>query len=447
MADSDATFQSPGALVDYAKSLDCIHCGLCLQTCPTYRLTGAEPSSPRGRIHLMRAVGEARLEPVADYAAELDFCLLCRHCESVCPAGVRFGAMMEYARGEREKALPRGLLARLARRLAFRVVLPNRLALRFLGSLLALAQRTRLDRLARLWGGAKGLADLPRVLPLPARRLLPRRVSSSGALRERVLFLEGCVMPELYALANRATVESLAGLGVESEIPRGLTCCGSLHAHNGDPEGARRLVRRAIEIYEASSRAAGEPPPLLVNSAGCGAHLKECHQLFAPDDPWRARARELSRRVVDYTEFVAPRLSDIGLGRPAVPTPITWDDPCLLCHGQGIRKEPRAILQRLALEVVELDESESCCGSAGIYSLVQPEASRAIFARKLEAFRRTGAKTLVTANPGCQLQWESGFRRAGLEAKVMHLAELVAAAQRSSPPSAALQSKRSRTTG
>ncbi len=432
MAGSDLAFQGPGALVDYAKSLDCIHCGLCLQTCPTYRLTGAEASSPRGRIHLMRAVGEARLEPGDAYADELDFCLLCRHCESVCPAGVRFGSMMEYARGERERALPRGLWARLLRRLAFRAVLPNRLALRFLGSLLSLCQRARLDRLARYLGTrASGLADLPRVPPLPARRLLPRRVPSISPERERVLFLEGCVMPEFYALANRATVESLARLGISSEIPGELVCCGSLHAHNGDPEGARRAVQRAIEAHEASSRAAGVPLPFLVNSAGCGAHLKECQQLFASQDPWHARAKELASRVVDYTEFVAPRLTQSDLRSPGVPTPITWDDPCHLCHGQGIRKEPRAILQRLGLERVELDESESCCGSAGIYSLVRPEASRAIFERKLAAFRRSGAKTLVTANPGCQLQWESGFRRAGVEAKVVHLAELVAAAQRS----------------
>ncbi len=456
-------------LVDYAKSLDCIHCGLCLQTCPTYRLTGVESSSPRGRIHLMRAVGEGRLEPDADYAEELDFCLLCRHCESVCPAGVQFGSMMEFARGTREAALPRGFFARTARHFGFRIVLPSRLVLRTLGSLLSLAQTFRLDRLAVIFGKrARGLRDLPRVPPLPARRLLPRLVPAEGKETERVLFLQGCVSPEFYAHVNRATVDSLAALGVASAIPPELVCCGSLHAHNGDPEGARLLARRLIEIFETSAKMppnagteaapAGQPLTLLTNSAGCGAHLKELHHLFPENDPWHARAHSLAKRVLDYTELVARHVDEltpltaetatslpnqpsppnqVGLPnerkgtRLPFPTPITWDDPCHLCHGQGIRKEPRAILDRLVgKDRVELEDSESCCGSAGIYSLLRPEDSQAVFERKLAAFRRSGAKTLVTANPGCQIQWESGLSRSDVSAPVLHLAEIVGIAQR-----------------
>jgi len=436
-ASSPTTVPAPiagsAALVDYAKSLDCIHCGLCLQTCPTFRLTGAEPSSPRGRVHLMRAVAEGRLAPDAAFADEMDFCLLCRHCESVCPAGVRFGEMMEHTRAELAERGSYGPLARLARWLGFRVLLPRRILLRLAGSFLRFARVTGIERLApRLLGEAGAAARaLPDVPPLSARRLLPARTPAHGAERERALFLEGCVMPELFAQVNRATVRSLAALGVTSEVLPGVVCCGSLHAHNGDREGARRLARTMIA---AAERAAGadDPPRVVVNSAGCGAHMKELHHLFPPEDPWHARAHAFARGAVDYTEIAAARLAADApalAAPPALPQPVAWDDPCHLCHAQGIRAEPRAVLARIAgLEPVELADSEACCGSAGIYSLLRPEASAAVFARKLEALRASGARTLVTANPGCQLQWSGGLRRAGETTRVLHVAELLDAA-------------------
>jgi len=423
------TAASPAhALVDYAKSLDCIHCGLCLQTCPTFRLTGSESASPRGRIHLMRAVAEERLVPDADFAEEMDFCLLCRHCESVCPAGVRFGAMMEHTRGALEPVRTTSAARRFLRWLGFRVALPNRLVLRLAASGLRALQVLRLDRLADRISD-RGLRFLPRVPPLSARRLLPRRNAARGEPRTTLAFLEGCVMPEFHARVNRATVRSLTALGAEVRVPRALVCCGSLQAHNGDLPGARALAERLLEAFDGERDAAGQPLPIVVNSAGCGAHLRELHHLFPSDDPLHARAAALARRVRDYSEVVAPLLAGQAARKPAVPEPIAWDDPCHLCHAQGVRAEPRRVLGELAgLARVELEESESCCGSAGIYSLLRPEASRAIFARKLEAFERSGARTLVTANPGCQMQWESGLARAGKDARVVHLAELVDAA-------------------
>ena len=419
------------ALVDYAKSLDCIHCGLCLQTCPTFRLTGAEASSPRGRIHLMRAVAEGRLRADDAFADEMDFCLLCRHCESVCPAGVHFGAMMEHTRGALETRRPGGVLRRLARWLGFRVVLPHRLALRAAGSLLRLAQALRLDVLADRVTGERGLRHLPRVPPLSARRLLARRTPAEGRELGQVVLLEGCVMPEFHGRVNRATARSLARLGLGVRVPAGVTCCGSLHAHNGDPEGSRTLAWRLIEAYERERDAGGAPLAVIVNSAGCGAHLKELHHLFTPGDAWHARAEALARRVRDYSEQVAPLLSQAALVRPDVPQPVTWDDPCHLCHAQGVRAEPRAVLKGLpGLERVELPDSESCCGSAGIYSILRPADSRAVFAKKLADLERSGARTVVTANPGCHMQWESGLARAGSSVRVVHLAELVDAALR-----------------
>jgi len=424
MASSTGRIDGPRALVDYAASLDCIHCGLCLQTCPTFRLTGVETSSPRGRIHLMRAIAEDRAAADADYAEELDFCLLCRHCESVCPAGVRFGEMMEFARGTREQALPRGRLARLARWLGFRVVLPSRAWLRVASSLLWLAQLLRLDRLAARLGGSRaaGLADLPRVPPLSDRALLPRTIPARGEERGRALLLEGCMQPELFGRVNRATADSLARLGIASRVPS-FTCCGSLQAHNGDPEGARRLARAMLAACE---RLDGDDP-IVVNSAGCGAHMRELANLFAGEPDLAARARSFAARVVDYSVFVAPLVEDRDLRVPRELSPVTWDDPCHLCHAQNVRDEPRRVLARLTgVEVVPLANSEACCGSAGIYSLLRPEDSRAVFEPKLAAFCASGARTLVTSNPGCQLQWTAGFARAGVDARVVHLAELVA---------------------
>ncbi len=429
--------RDPKTLVDYAKSLDCIHCGLCLTTCPTYRITGAESSSPRGRIHLMRAVAEERLEPDADFADEMSFCLLCRHCESVCPAGVRFGAMMEYTRAGLAKRAPGSLRARLLRWLGFRVLLPHRAALGAFAALARCARRTGLE-----WLGAPLLrrlgvdpASAPDVPPARERRRLPEHVPAHarwrGAERARVALLEGCVMPVLFGRVNRATVDSLAALGVACDVPHGQTCCGSLHAHNGDLDGARTLARRTIEAFEP-----GAPQPIVVNSAGCGSHLRELHHLFGESDPWRARAEAVAQRVVDYTRFVAPLLAaaDVApqLDAGAVAQPVAWDDPCHLCHGQGVRAEPRAALDAIGgLERVELEDSEDCCGSAGIYSILRPADSAAVLEPKLDALERSGARTLVTANPGCQMQWESGLRRRGSSIAVVHLAELVARAMRS----------------
>ncbi len=402
-------------LVDYAATLDCIHCGLCLRTCPTYRLTGSEASSPRGRVYLMRGVAERHLrgdEPA--FAEEMDSCLVCRHCESVCPAGVRLGEMMGTTRDGLRQGGRRPLLERALRWIGFRLVLPHRARVRLAFGALRLAQRSGLARLLA------PLRDLPPV-PCPADRApLPERTPADGEQRGEALVLEGCVMPELLGHVNRATVRALARLGVASRAPRNHACCGALHAHNGDLEGAREAARETIAAFDGSQ-------PIVVNSAGCGAHMKEYGRLLADDPDWRERAEAFAARVEDFAEFVAPRAHDApppragGLGR------VAYDDPCHLCHGQQIRSQPRELLDGIeGLERVELPDSESCCGSAGIHSFLRRDDSRAIFEPKLAALRATGADVLVTANPGCQLQWEAGLRRAGARTRVMHLAELLA---------------------
>jgi glycolate oxidase iron-sulfur subunit len=426
------------ALVDYAKSLDCIHCGLCLRTCPTYQLTGSESSSPRGRIYMMRGVAEGRLDAGSgEYAEELDFCLVCRHCESVCPAGVRFGEMMEYARDALATRGRRPIVSRLARWLGFSVVLPSRWLLHLAAGSLRLAQRSGLARKIAPWLGARGaaLANLPRVPPARERRALPRVTPARGETRGAVAVLEGCVMPELYGRVNRATVDSLAAHGIACRTAAGHTCCGALHAHNGDLEGARELARLTIACFDRLEDERGAPLPVVVNSAGCGAHMKDFGRLLEHDPKWRDRARAFAARTLDYSEAFA-KLAGQGLRLELAPGEIlgkvAYDDPCHLCHGQSIRREPRALLDAIrGLERVELPSSESCCGSAGIYALLRPADSAAVLAPKLDELAKSGAKVLVTANPGCQLQWESALARTGSDVRVVHIAELLALASSS----------------
>jgi len=418
------------ALVDHAKTLDCIHCGLCLSSCPTYRLSGAEPSSPRGRIHLMRAVGEGRIFPDAEYTEELDFCLLCRRCESVCPAGVRFGALMEVARDHLSCARKRAWWARALRYLGFRRVLTSRRVLRLVGSLARAFQVLHIDALAARNADPRlrSLSFLPPIVPLAERRLLPAVTPATGKRSESIAILEGCVMPELYQRVNRATVRSLSRLGVESHVLAGVVCCGSLHAHNGDLKGARSLARKLLDSFDGLCARLGQRPRVVPYSAGCGAHLRELEDLFPSGDEDRARATAFASRVVDYSEVVEPLLARRTLSPRSlagIPQPLAWDDPCHLCHAQGVRAEPRKVLDHLGTKRVALRDPEACCGSAGIYSLLRPNDSAAVFEAKREDFEASGAKLLVTSNPGCQLQWESGLRRAGVSASVMHLAELV----------------------
>lgn len=430
---------SASSLVDYVKSLDCIHCGLCLNTCPTYRLTGTESAGPRGRIHLMRAVAEGELRADAAFAEEMEFCLLCRNCESVCPSGVHFGAMMEHTRDglARTGVAPRKGLVRFA----FDHVLKKRWMLRF---------ATRAGRTLQLLGtwriffthlGKHGrmLADVPDIPPARERRLLPATTPAVGDRRGTAAVLEGCVMPELYGRVNRATVAVLARSGFEVRVPKGHVCCGSLHAHNGDLDGARELARKTIDAYETLVDERGAPMPIVLNSAGCGAHMREYEHLFDAADPWRVRAKAFAARVQDLSVFLATPNARAGLDAALAKGPrtnadlgrVTWDDPCHLCHAQGVRKEPRALLDRVpGLERVELEHSELCCGSAGIYSMLRPADSEAIFAPKVAALDATGARVLVTANPGCQLQWETGLARERRDVKVLHLAEVLERATR-----------------
>jgi glycolate oxidase iron-sulfur subunit len=388
----------------YPGTLDCVHCGLCLPVCPTYRLTGRETSSPRGRVYLMRGVAEGRIELGAAVAEEAYFCLGCRACETACPSGVRFGALLEATRAVVEQ---KGLRAGLEKRIesfALRRLLPSRRRLHGLLSALAFVQRSGAGRLAQLLPRrlAQAWQLLPAVPPRAVRRRLPQSIPAEGERRGRVALFEGCLMPELFGAVNAATARVLARNGYEVVVPAGQGCCGALHLHAGDPEFAHGLERANRAAFEGVDA-------IIVNSAGCGATLRE---------------GALGARVRDVCEF----LDEVGL--VVTPPPrsgsVCYDDPCHLVHGQRVAAAPRRLLARVpGLRLVPHDDPTSCCGAAGIYNLSHPEASQAVLAPKLDALAAADPDWIATGNPGCLMQLAAGARARGLRARVVHPVELL----------------------
>ncbi|HEY5658018.1 MAG TPA: (Fe-S)-binding protein [Myxococcota bacterium] len=405
----------------YAKSLDCVHCGLCLQACPTYRETGSEVSSPRGRIHLMRSVAEGRFPLAGVLAEEAYLCLGCRACETACPSGVRYGAMVDQVRREVEREGLRRGLARRLEAFALHRVIPHRRRLALAFDLLALVERTRLDRLALALlpaslRDARALA--PRVPPRRERAFPPERIAASGERRGRVGFFVGCVMPQLFGAVSAATLRVLAANGFEVVVPRDQGCCGALHAHAGDAAQARELAR-----HNAKAFAAAGVDAVVVDSAGCGAALREAAQ-WLPEE---------GRALADSVRDVCELLHAEGLRPPEgrVEARVCYDDPCHLVHAQRIRAAPRALLEQIpGLHLVPHDEPEACCGAAGIYNLSHPAMARAVLERKLRALAAADPDVVASGNPGCMMQLRAGLRRAGLRARVVHPVELLDEAYR-----------------
>ena len=297
----------PEEIVDYALSLDCVHCGLCLRTCPTYVATGRESASPRGRIHLMRAVAEGEGAVDELWIDELDHCLLCRNCESVCPSGVEYGHLLTRTREALAEDPHRSWLSRRLMSFGLGTVLTRRGWLSLTATAMRLAQRSGVFRLLGRWLGPVGrsMQSLPEVPDSEERRPLPPRSLARGERRGAVAVLEGCVMPELLGRVNRATVRVLQACGRDVHAPQGHVCCGALHAHNGDLEGARQLARGTIAAFDEQRDGEGRPLPVIVNSAGCSAQMKEYGELLAEDPAWAARARSFSARVRDVSEYLA----------------------------------------------------------------------------------------------------------------------------------------------
>lgn len=411
----------------FAKSLDCVHCGLCLESCPTYRETGRELSSPRGRVYLMRGVAEGRIPLGAAVAEEAYLCLGCRACETACPSGVEYGAMLELTRAEVEDAGLRRGPAKTLERFALRRVIPHPRRLRFALGALALAQTLRLDRLARTLAprGLRELAALaPRVPPRAERARLPERIPAVGRKRGEVGFFVGCLMPELFGGINRDTVDVLAHNGFEVIVARGQGCCGALHAHAGDEAFARELA--AANVVAFGRTAVRE---IVTNSAGCGAALKEAGRWLGAD------GEPLAAAAIDVTSFLARE----GL-RPfqgaRLDARVCYDDPCHLVHGQKVSAPPRELLAQVpGLTLVAHDDPASCCGAAGIYNLTHRAMSAAVLERKLRSLAAADPDLIATGNPGCLMQLRSGVARAGMRAEVLHPVEILARAYFSSESS------------
>jgi len=401
----------------YPATLDCVHCGLCLPVCPTYRITGREISSPRGRLYLMRGAIEGEIPAGEVLAEEAYLCLGCRACETACPSGVEFGAILEGARAVVDEAgLRRGWRKRVER-WALGELLPRPQWLRLLMGLLGLVQRLRLDRLvlpllpARL---REAYQLAPAIPPARERARLPSVIPAQGPPRGRVALFEGCIMPELFGRVNRATARVLAQNGFEVLVPREQGCCGALQAHAGEMDLARDLMRRNLAAFDPA-----QVDAIVVNSAGCGAALRESGRWL----PGQAEAFAASVR--DICEFLETAGIDPPSGRLAAR--VCYDDPCHLVHGQRVEAAPRRLLQMIpGLELVDHDDPTGCCGAAGIYNLTHQEMSWEVLERKMRALAAADPDVITSGNPGCLIQLDAGARRWGLRARVVHPIELLA---------------------
>jgi glycolate oxidase iron-sulfur subunit len=420
--------------LDYSVVQQCMHCGLCLPTCPTYTATKIERHSPRGRISLMRAIADDQLEVTREFGEEMYFCLGCLACTTACPAGVNYAELFEHARAEVES---RGVLRSpqrdLIRGFAVKWLFMDLRRLQMLGRGLRLYQELGLQTLVRSSGVLKLLPSrlreleqiTPDIQPSFSADLIAPVTPARGGQRYRVAMLTGCAQDLIYSNINRDTVEVLANNGCEVITPPEQSCCGSLHAHNGEWELAQTLARKQIDQFPPEKFDA-----IISNAGGCGSHLRHYSKLLADDPHYRERAKLWDAKLKDVHEF----LMAIEVRVPSSKMPeqlVTYHESCHLSHGQKVVEQPRRLLRLVPnLKLVELPESNWCCGSAGIYNLVQPEMAGQLLQRKLANIRSTGAQTVATGNPGCLLQLVNGAKQQGWSLHVVHPVTLLAEAYR-----------------
>lgn len=404
----------------------CVRCGLCLPTCPTYLETMTETSGPRGRISLIKAVAEERLDLLSPgFVHQMSECLDCRACAAVCPSGVKYGELVEEARAQIETAREpqRGPFARFSRWFALRAMFGNLGLMRAAATFMRFYQRSGLQSAVRASGvlRALGLEHAESLAPRISQRFfvpLDQRIEGADATRT-VMLHAGCVMHVAFAHVNEATVRVLQKNGCTVLLPSAQGCCGAIAVHAGDLGFGRELAKRNIAAFEDSGAEF-----YLINAAGCGAALKEYGHLLKDDPQWSDRASAFSARVRDVLEF----LDEIGLNREigALDATVTYQDPCHLAHAQRITEAPRRLLRAIpGVTLREMNESSVCCGSAGIYNLTQPEMSRRLGTRKAENAAETQAEIVATANPGCAMQVAAYLKERESPMRVMHVIELL----------------------
>src|SRR5271169_3031020 len=410
------------AYEDYAH---CVHCGLCLNNCPTYKLWGLEADSPRGRIRQIILVDQGRLPLGDSFVKHIDQCLDCRACETACPSGVEYGKLVEAARAQIEQNYRRPFFSRLARNFVFRGLLPYPRRIAILARFLYVYQRSGFQMLARATGILRllGLADREKLLPPIDREFffskLGRTYPAVGQRRARVALFAGCVAQVSFSALHDATIRVLTANGCEVVVPAGQTCCGALAAHAGVRDAARSLSRTNLDVFLGEDFDA-----VITNAAGCGSTLKEYEHLFAAGTPEQDKAHAFRKKMRDATEFLA----DLGLTAhlAALPMRVTYQDSCHLLHGQKIREAPRKLLRAIpGLELVEMAMADYCCGSAGSYNVTETQTSLTLLAEKMKYARATNAPVIVTANPGCLLQMRAGAEIHKTGQEVVHVMELL----------------------
>ena len=408
--------------VDY---LHCIHCGLCLNHCPTYRLWGLEADSPRGRIRQMVLVDEGRLALGESFVRHIDQCLDCRACETACPAGVEYGKLVEAARAQIEQNYRRPFSSRIARSLVYRHLLPYPRRIATVARLARFYQNSGLQTVARASGllHLLGLADREKLMPTVEKEFFFSRLgqtfAAQGKRRARVALFAGCISQVSFAALHEATIRVLTANGCEVVVPEGQLCCGALAAHAGVRDIARQLARANLDVFLHEDFDA-----VITNAAGCGSTLKEYDQLFSADDPAHEKAREFRAKMRDVTEF----LDVLGMTAPLreLRMRVTYQDSCHLAHGQKIREAPRRLICAVpGIELTEMRLADNCCGSAGVYNVTQTQTSLELLAEKMHCAAETGAETIVTANPGCLLQMRAGSEIHKTGQQVLHVMELL----------------------
>lgn len=417
---------------NYDFIVNCMRCGLCLPHCPTYELTGREKSSPRGRIRLIKSVADGDLPITQGFIDEMNFCLDCQACETACPAGVKYGALVEAVRAQIFQQGYESTLSTLTKKVILRWVFLNPARIRIVAQLLKIYQEYGPQWIFQRSGLLKIFSHrlheiqslAPTISGRPSSELYPEIVKPIGKVRHRVGFLTGCIMDVAFADVNGDTIELLRHYGCEVVIPKRQVCCGSLQAHNGDREAARELARIDIEVF-----AGEELDAIIMNSAGCGAFMKEYGHLFEDDNSIAEKAKRVSAKVKDITEF----LIEAGLNneyrtknfehRRFQGKRVTYHDACHLVHTQKISQQPRELINAVpGIEYVELPESTWCCGSAGIYNIVRYDDSMKLLARKIENIKRIRPDIIVTGNPGCLVQMKYGLEKEGLNIELLHTA-------------------------
>ncbi len=398
----------------------CVHCGLCLNHCPTYRTLGMEMDSPRGRIYQLVQVHDGKQEIGDSLALHIDRCLGCLACETACPSGVQYGRIVERARAQIENNYQRPFVERAVRQFFFGKVLHNLKLLAFMARVVRFYQRSGMQAVLRRTGLLRllGVADLDRLSPrVDSEFFFPeigKTFPAIGERRGRVAFLAGCINNVAFSHLNRATVKVLTENGIEVHIPAGQGCCGALDAHAGFREDARKLARKNIEVFLA-----GNYDAIITNAAGCGSLMKEYDDLLGAD----GRVHEFVAKVKDITEYLA--LMGLRPPRKKVQQTVIYQDPCHLLHAQKIKSQPRELLKAIGCQLVEIPHADQCCGSAGVYNVVENDLSMKILDAKMDDISSVSAEMLVTANVGCLIQLRAGVEQRRMDLPVKHVVELL----------------------